>query len=432
MVLTLSIILKPVMHNNRKTIFTGLGPNYQPQDVASAARLLFQPWHWLHGNASTRLAQAWQERFSGEAYVFSSGRGALWALLQAAGVQPGDEVLLQAFTCVAVVEPVLWMDASPVFVDVDPDYATMSPDALRSKITSRSKVLIVQHTFGAPADLDQLLSIARQHGLIVIEDCAHALGARYRNELVGSFGDAAFYSLGRDKVISSVFGGIAVPRRADIADRLRVAYEHVPMVTRAWTVQQLLHPIIIGLVKATYDFFALGKLILRCAQRCGLISMAVYPIERSGGRPWFITRRLPNALAQLALGQLARLDAFNEHRQKIAEVYTEVLAVHHYNALLKFLPETESIFLRYAITADARDQIIQILKKHSIIAGDWYTNIIAPHDVDLEKIGYTPGSCPHAERLARRVFNLPTDCHVSIDTARRIAMIVDRQLTESN
>ena len=117
----------------------------------------------------------------------------------------GDEVLVQAFTCVAVPNSVLWAQATPVYADID---ATLNIDPIdvEKKITNRTKAIIVQHTFGIPADMDALVALAKKHNILLIEDCAHSLGATYKGKKVGTFGDAAFFSFGRDKVVSSVFG----------------------------------------------------------------------------------------------------------------------------------------------------------------------------------------------------------------------------------
>jgi dTDP-4-amino-4,6-dideoxygalactose transaminase len=397
----------------RKTIFTALGPNYQRDDIVRAARLLFQPWRWLYGPAPGQLEQQFKHFFSAYgAHSFATGRGALWALLTAMRIQPGDEVLLQAYTCVAVAEPIIWHDAQPVYVDIDRTTATMSVADLEKKITTRSKILIIQHTFGLPAGIDELLAVARKHRLLVIEDCAHALGARYHNTLVGTFGHAALFSFGRDKVISSVFGGMAIAHDQTVAEALQQVHESCLAPSAWWTVQQLLHPLVIQVVKKTYDFFGLGKIVLTLSQRINLISKAVYPEERRGGRPLFITKKLPNALAVLALQQFKKCEAFNHHRQMVAREYSSLLRTADIEQRGVVLPEVyhdrEHIFLRYLLVSDRAAEIIVSARRFGIILGDWYTTPIAPCDVDLAAIGYQQGSCPNAEWLAERTVNLPT------------------------
>ena len=202
-------------------IAISLSPNTQKDDVILALRLLLKPRVWIKGKETIKLENDFKKYLGCPfAFSFDSGRSSLLAILKCLGIGPGDEVLLQAFTCVAVVNPILWVGAKPVFVDIEKDGFNMDPVDLKKKITKRSKVLIVQHTFGQPARLQQILKIARNHRLLVVEDCAQALGAEYQGRKVGTFGIAAIFSFGRDKVISSVFGGMAVTSDSQLGEKL--------------------------------------------------------------------------------------------------------------------------------------------------------------------------------------------------------------------
>ncbi len=194
----------------RKPITISLSPNTEADDVFLAVKTIIQPLLWKTGKATSDAEQWFRNYFSVEQAVsFNSGRSALLAILKAFGIGEGDEVLVQAFTCVAVPNSVLWAGAKPVFVDIDATL-NMDPKDAEKKITKNTKALIVQHTFGVPAQMDKIIALAKKHHLILIEDCAHALGATYKGKKVGTFGDAAFFSFGRDKVVSSVFGGMAI------------------------------------------------------------------------------------------------------------------------------------------------------------------------------------------------------------------------------
>src|SRR3989338_4548416 len=246
-------------------ITTGLSPNVERDDIRLALTTLLQPWLWRYGRAQAELHCALQQYFKTEyIYPVNSGRTALLLLLQSLHLQSDDEVLLQAFTCNAVANPIVWSGAKPVYVDIDPDSYNMSPTDLTKKISNRSKVLIIQHTFGTSAKLTELLAIAKQRQLYVIEDCAHALGARYRQQLVGTFGDAAIFSFGRDKVISSVYGGALLTKQPFTLPAL-------PSPSLFWTKQQLLHPLVTQV-----------RLLLPLAQKLKVISLAVTAGERQG------------------------------------------------------------------------------------------------------------------------------------------------------
>ncbi len=401
-----------------KTIFTSLSPNAQADDILLSLALLAAPPLWQTGKHIARLEREFQ-KFLGAAYVFSfdSGRTSLFTILTSLNLEAGSEVLLQAYTCVAVPDPVLWTGLTPVFVDIDGDTLNMSPADLEKKITSRSKVLIIQHTFGFPANIDELMRVAKSRGLFVIEDCAHALGATYNNKPVGSFGDAAFFSFGRDKVISSTFGGIAVIKDKKIADNAKRLYASYKFPKRGWTLKQLLHPILMGLVKLTFNVLGVGRALLYFSKVGHLMVPAVYPQEKTGGRPPSVGHRLTNALAIIAFHQFKKLAIFSAHRQQIAKSYEVGL---HKIINQRSLSNTKSIYLRYVIRHSRRDEIIKKAKRQGIFLGDWYTTGVAPAGVDYAKIKYNPALCPNAETAAAESVNLPTDIHISEQDAQRI------------
>jgi dTDP-4-amino-4,6-dideoxygalactose transaminase len=389
-------------------------------DRKLATRLLFSPGQWRKGASAVKLEQ-WFTNYTGAAVAksFTSGRGALYAILKALNLPQGSEVLLQAYTCVAVPDPVLWAKLQPVYVDCD-ESLMMSAADLEKKITAQSKVLIIQHTFGQPADMGKLMELARKHNLFVIEDCAHALGAMHGEQKLGTFGDAAFFSFGRDKVLSAVFGGVAIineSRNANhisgVGERLSEIHKASPLPSRFWVWQQLMHPIILSFAKRFYDTLSIGKIKLELAKRLHIITKAVYPEEKTGGAPTFVFRRMPEASAQLALHQLSKLERFNTHRRQLAFYYEGALRLIGLKGVA--YKNGDGIFLRYAVFHPKAHDIIVYARARGVELGDWYTTPIAPKGVDYKAIGYTVGSCPVAELMSQETFNLPT--HIGISRA---------------
>lgn len=410
-----------------KTIFTGLAPTTEFDDMMLACRLLLTPWQWKQGAKVNKFGELISDWLPAKhAIFFESGRTCLYAILQSLDLQPSDEVLVQAYTCVAVPDPIIWAGAKPIYVDCDQRLFTMSPSDLERKITAKSKVLIVQHTFGQSADLKNLLAIAKKHNLFVIEDCAHALGCTYDDRHLGTFGDASFFSFGRDKVISSVFGGTITTNNDELAQKLRLIQEQYDYPSSGWIVQQLLHPIFLYWVCKMYDY-QIGKMLLYLIRSLRILSKAVYSNEKIGKKPSFTSKKFSNALAALALHQFAKLNRSIYHRQETAQIYNRELA----DTLVQ-IPDVQEgarhIFLRYTILTKSQNEILAKAKQESIFLGDWYTNAIAPQGVDYQSIHYDPTTCPNAEALARQSFNLPTDVHITERDALRIIEVVKRHL----
>ncbi|MEH3124144.1 MAG: DegT/DnrJ/EryC1/StrS family aminotransferase [Sphingomonas phyllosphaerae] len=155
---------------------------------------------------------------------FSSGTGALHVALLSCGIRAGDEVITTSMTAEPTNTTVLQVGATPIFADVSPDDGNLDPAAVESSITPRTRAILVVHYAGYPAPVAALREIADRHGIALIEDCAHALGARYADQAIGTFGDAAIFSFQAIKHMTTVDGGALVlrdPERMREARKLR-------------------------------------------------------------------------------------------------------------------------------------------------------------------------------------------------------------------
>src|SRR5579872_3705437 len=159
-----------------------------------------------------------------DTFYFFRGSVAFYALLRALEVQPGDEVLIPGFTCVAVPSPILGIRARPVYVDINPATYNIDPVDLERKVSNRSRVIVAQHTYGIPCDMSAIMAIARRHGLAVIEDTCHVWGSKYSGADLGSIGDAAFYSYDPGKPFIIGMGGAATVNSLDLLERLSRIY----------------------------------------------------------------------------------------------------------------------------------------------------------------------------------------------------------------
>ena len=417
----------------RKPISISLSPNVQKDDVHLALKTLLKVWHWKKGREIIDLEEQFKKYLGVKyAYSFNSGRSALFAILialrtssepQSNSLPKGKRVLLQAFTCNAVPNPILWADLNPVYIDCGSDF-NIDIEDLKRKIKPHD-VVIVQHTFGLPANMQEIMQIAEENDAIVIEDCAHALGAQYKdfseiNEVglptealakVGTIGKAGFFSFSRDKVISCVYVGMAVTNDDQIGKKLQELQKQFGYPTRYWICQQLCHPIALQyVILPLYNFFDLGKIFLVLSQWFYILSKAVSWKEKRGLQPNYFPKALPSALAKLALHQFKKIDIFNIHRKKITDFYFQELANTKFG-----LPSQGGIFLRFSVQHPKAHEIIyEAWHAENILLGDWYTTPIAPADTNMEDMRYTHGMCPKAERLAKVTLNLPTHINISL------------------
>lgn len=410
------------MRNYFKPISISLSPNVEKDDVKLALNLILRPWLWKKGKQIKKLEEEFKN-YLGVKYAFSfnSGRSSLYAILKSLNLEKNSDVLLQAFTCNAAINPILWAELNPIYIDCNSDDYNIDIENLKNKITPQSKIVMIQHTFGLPANIDEVLEICKENNLILIEDCAHSLGAEYKNQKVGTFGKAAFFSFSRDKIISSVYGGIAVTNDDEVGKKLEKLQKEFNVPNRFWIFQQILHPILLHyIILPVYNFVNLGKAMLIFSQITHLLSKAVSWKEKRGLRPDYFPKALPNALAAMALNQFAKLEKFEMQRKNIALSYYSELQNNKFTLPAEF-PERKSAWLRFTIQhKNAHEIIYQAWHKQNILLGDWYTTVIAPHDTNLEKMHYKMGDCPNAEWLAKRTLNLPTHINISKKDFARI------------
>ena len=410
-----------------KPITISLSPNTEKDDIWLALKLVFCPWKWKKGRAIEELENEFKKFLKVKyAFAFNSGRTSLMAILKGFGLEKESEVLLQAFTCNAAVNPVIWSGLKPVYVDCDEDNFNIDIEDLKKKITSKSKVVIVQHTFGMPAEMVKILEIAKQNNLILIEDCAHSLGAEYYNQKIGTFGNAAFFSFSRDKIISSVYGGMVVTNDDNLAKKIKEFQQEIKYPSCCWILQQLMHPILMNFLILLLYKILLGKILLILSQWIHILSKAVHWKEKQGRKPSYFPKRMPNALAILALNQFKKLNRFYKHRRDLADFYYNEFKTCSFEVAKNLSSESLNFagrkhsFLRFTIKHPAAHRIIKKAWSRNLLIGDWYTSPIAPDDTRLNKVGYELGTCPKAEKLSKQTLNLPTHINISKKEAKKI------------
>jgi dTDP-4-amino-4,6-dideoxygalactose transaminase len=287
----------------------------------------------------------------------NSGTSPLHIACMAAGFGPGDEVIVPPFTFIASAWGPTYVGARPVFADIDPETFNLDPAALEASVTPRTKGLVVVHLYGQPAPMDEIMAVARKHSLFVIEDCAQAVGARYRGEPVGLAGDAGTFSFYPTKNLGACGeGGALVSRRPDIFAAAKQIRVH-------GMVQRYHHAIV-------------------------------------GGN--FRMDGFQGAILNVKLPHLAEWTA---RRRAIAASYRAGIRLEGVRMLAK--PDYgESVYHQFTITHPRRDA----LREHLSAAGVG-TDLIYPVPLHLQEcfasLGYKPGAFPVAERAASTCLSLP-------------------------
>lgn len=471
------------MIHNSKTITTTFFSTLDREQTIDCLKFLLLPWKWKDWKNGKYIKQAEAElqKYLGvkEVFSFYNGRTALYYALKFAGVGEGDEVIIQAYTCVSVPNAIIEAGAKPIYCDID-ESLNLDPNELAKKITDKTKAVIVQHTFGNPARIDEIKEILKNYQprasidkfifqdtclrkipptpplqkgggagkIILIEDCAHSLGAKYNNKLVGTFGDISMFSFGRDKVISSVNGGMLCVNNISIGDshlKGDCHLSHLSFPPYYLIVQNLLYPILATISLKWYNKGKVGKGIMYAAKKLKLIPLILSNREKNGMRFFCeknirmsricscgfaqqITYKMPNVLAYLFLHQFEKLDEHNAHRRKIAGYYNEALRGTEINTP-KVWDGSEPVYLRYTVLTENAGKIMKEARKKDIYLGDWYRNVIAPVGVNLTRVVYEQNSCSKAEKYAEMTLNLPNHSGIDLEDAGRAAdVLMERNL----
>src|SRR3989449_197957 len=291
-----------------------LGGTTRWSDCVEALRYLVKPAQLVQGVKVEEYEQAFAHTVGVKyAITFNGARVGLYGLLRALGVGERAEVLLSVPTHIVVANAIRYTGARPVYVDCRlEDYNIDLRDAER-RISPRSRALLLQHTFGIPVEMDAALAFARSHNLVVIEDCVHALGARYDGRQVGTFGHAAIFSTEETKTISTVMGGMAVTNDPDLASRMQTFQASCSLPRMSLSARYLMKFVVYYMLTEPH----VHRFARFAYERSGHRNPLPVPTtleERRGQRPRDYERRLSNGQAALGLSHLRSLQTNLQHR----------------------------------------------------------------------------------------------------------------------
>ncbi|RLG77333.1 MAG: aminotransferase DegT, partial [Thermoprotei archaeon] len=200
---------------------------YITEDEINAVIEVLKSGQLAHGPVVEEFEKAFSE-YLGVPYTVavSNGTVALYLALKALGIGEGDEVIVPDFTFIATASMVVAAGAKPVFADIDLRTYTIDPEDVKKKITKRTKAMIVVHLYGHPANMGELMDIAKEHNLYLIEDCAQSHGAEFRGIKTGSFGDVAAFSFYATKNLTMGEGGAVVTKSKEVAEKVKLLRNH--------------------------------------------------------------------------------------------------------------------------------------------------------------------------------------------------------------
>ena len=322
------------------------------------------------------------------AVATNSCTAALHLALVGLDVGPGDEVITTPITFASTANVIVHVGATPVFCDVAPDTLCMDPASLEAAITPRTRAIIAVHFAGHPCDMDEIGAVAARHGVPLIEDAAHALGATYRGRPVGSLGHAAAFSFYATKNITTGEGGMLTTDDAALAERAAILSLH------------------------------------------GISRDAWMRYTDAGYKHWDIVAagfkyNMPDLLAALGLSQLERLEELRRERARLTQLYDGLLAGLDALVPLRRRPYVDAAYHLYVVRLAAgapltRDEFTTALQARGIGVGVHF-RAVHLHPFYREKYGFRPGVCPVSEAAGDAVVSLPLFVGLTVRQVERVA-----------
>ena len=355
------------------------------------------------------------------AFSFATGRMGLYVILKALGLKKGDEIIIPAYTCVVVPNAIIYAGAKPVYVDIDPKTFNIDVAKIEEKITSKTKALYAQHTFGLMCNVEAICKIADKYKIPVIEDCCLALGAERNGKKAGTFGKVAYFSTDHSKVISTSSGGMVTTNDSSLAKRINTIYMKTPFCSKNISFKILFTLIIENILRNPCVYFW-GRYLLQILLKCGLIYffMDYYRTKKPANYPF--PARLSNLQAMVGSLQLSLIEKIISHQRFIARQYDKIFCLYpeYFKRALR-----EHIFQRYVFLVE-NPSIWEKSTRKYLELGIWFSSIAECRHHDFHEIFYNSGACPVAEEVSKHVINLPT--HLKIKNPKIIINMVKKIL----
>lgn len=322
------------------------------------------------------------------AVAVNSGTSGLHLIVRALGIKDGDEVITTPFSFVSSANCMLFERAVPVFVDIDPKTLNIDVNQIEKAITPKTKAILPVHVFGQPADMRPILDLAEKYHLKVIEDSCEALGAEYKGQKAGAFGDAAVFAFYPNKQITTGEGGIIVTDDDEIALLVQSMRSQGRAVTGLW----LRH-------------------------------------ERLG-----FNYRMDELSATLGVVQMSRLNEILGNRERVASLYNETLKDIEGVELPYISPDVKTSWFVYVVRFDRcynRDRVMQRLIEEGVACRPYFTPIhLQPfYRTDY---GYHEGMYPVTEDVGSRSLALPFHNHLTQEEVDYVAEIINKILREED
>lgn len=375
----------------------------------------------LVGVEQLEILEQFEEQFarligSGVAVSFSAGRMGFYALMRTLNIGHDDEVILQGATCSVMVNAVLRVGAKPIYADIDPDTFGSSVEAISRVMTPQTKMIVAQHSFGIPCDIQPIVELAKTQDIFLLEDCALTLGSSINGVVCGNFGDAALFSTDHSKPLNTLTGGLIYTKNIMIFEKLKQKQRDGGHLS-AKKQQALWSQLLFERKYSRPDRY--GRMIL-IETLLSKLRLNGHPFldedfgtKASTSYPY--PAKLPAFLAALGLLEIQNWEKTIIVRKKQLSKALDIIG-RYTNVEIPAVyqdPSRDIVPLRIALAPKNGEAIRNQLSQFICTSWTWFMQPIAAANEPLERFGYMHGSCPISEEVGKRMINLP--CNLDED-----------------
>jgi len=398
-------------------------PSFTLREAATAARFLAQ------GGPEQEVVRGFEAEFADfvgaeHAVMVPSARYGFYLLLKAWGFGPGDEVIIPAITYFAIPAMAKLAGVKPVFVDIGRTTHVIDPEAFRAAITPRTKAVVPTHLFGTPCDMDPILEIAHANGIQVIEDTAQATGARYKGRRVGGIGDAAYFTFGLTKNITTLSGAMVATDDDALASRVRVAAEQGALLGRKKPAKEAVTGLAMYVATHPWIYPLTLHNLITLGNRFGEdpIHDRFGEAERTYDAlpPHYLQSRPRAAQAAVGQVQLSRIEKLNGNRARNGRFLDENLAHVDGLAVPSYPDGAEPIYMSFVVHHRDRDGLMVALRARGVDTTIGYMSNCA----DSPLFPDDRADCPNAAEAFRDLLHVPVHPNLTDRDLRHICEAV--------
>ena len=365
------------------------------------------------------------------AIAASYGRMAFYYVLKALDLPPGSEIVVPALTFWVVPELARVAGLKVVFADVDPATFTLDPQAFERAVTPNTRAVVPTHLYGLPCDMDAIMAIASRHGIRVIEDCAHALGATYNGKPVGTFGEAGFFSFQTLKPLNCYGGGLALVADAAVAARVRALADAEP-----WPdAKRIENRLLVGRLQRIFIkpwVFTISAFPILWASSLIGANPDVYlweEIRSLQPLPDSYTERFPNVQAVIGLAALEMFDVWTERARRHARVMDQALGRLPGIEIPTVPPKRTHVYYQYCVHGPERDELVVRCVRRGVDIETLHVDVCSSMEL-FEGSPVSPPGAPGATRAAAAM-QIPVYSSLTDEQAQRVARVVRRVLSRA-